>query len=299
MRALPRWARRGLRPANRLRHPLEWANDPDFDLEGYSRSLASPVYLGDHTALCRILGFHKIFVDTRDTGFAANLLLDGYWESWLTRFIARRVRPGMVTIDVGANFGYFTLLLGALVGPQGRVLACEPNPVAAANLRRSILLNGHMDRTSLIECALGAVAGGDAVLFVPNGEPKNAHVIAAASDADPTLGAICHVARITLDRLAAELPRVDFIKIDAEGAEENILAGMRETLARCKPCLIVEFNPRRCRDPIGFLNEFKSIYGALRYLDYHGRVREATVQQLTVDRGGEDWLLHFDELRQP
>jgi FkbM family methyltransferase len=281
----------------RLRRPPEWANDPNFDLEAYSRAVVSPVYLGDHTALCRMLGWHKIFVDTRDSGFAANLLLDGYWELWLTRFIGRRVKPGMVAFDVGANYGYFTLLLGALVGPKGRVLACEPNPAAAACLRRSVALNDHASRTTVIESALGAVADAGGVLFVPNGEPKNAHLIATAGDADPALGAICEVRQTTLDHLAADLPRVDFIKVDAEGAEEDILLGMTRTLSRHKSCLILEFNPRRCRDAIGLLGELKSIYGALQYLGHDGRVHDAPIEQLMADRGSNDWLLHFDDPR--
>jgi FkbM family methyltransferase len=282
----------------RFRRPIEWADDPNFDLEAYSRAVVSPVYLGDHVALCRMLGWHKIFVDTRDTGFAANLLLDGYWELWLTRFIGRRVRQGMVAFDVGANYGYFTLLLGALVGPGGRVLACEPNPAAAAFLRRSVALNDHAGHTAVIERALGAVPDANAVLFVPNGEPKNAHLIPAAGGADPTLGAICEVSQTTLDQLAAELPRVDFIKVDAEGSEESILLGMQQTLARHKPCLILEFNPGRCRDARGLLGELRSIYGALQYLDHDGQVRDVPIDRLMAERGGNDWLLHFDG-RQP
>ena len=128
----------------------------------------------------------------------------------------------------------------------------------------------------------------------PNGWPMNAHVIAAAEHADPALGEICRVSRTTVDRLAADLPRVDFIKIDAEGAEESILAGMKQTLIRDKPLLVAEFNAGRCRDPYGFLGELRSIYGRLSYLDVHGRVRETSVERLMAD-SRVDWLLHLDD----
>src|SRR5207248_3394927 len=143
----------------RLTGPLA-AIAPDIGtLIEHCRSHASPVYLGNHTALCRSLGLFKLFVDTRDRGFAANLLLDGGWELWATIFIAGRVRPGMVAIDIGANYGYYTLLLGWLVGERGRVVAIEPNPAAVDNLRRSVKLNGMSPRIAVVAAAAGAIHG--------------------------------------------------------------------------------------------------------------------------------------------
>src|SRR5262249_7878864 len=120
---------RNLREAP-LISPLEFASTDRFVLENRCRALTNPVYLGRHTALCRVLGLFKISLDTNDTGFASHVLLDGFWEMWLTIFFARQVKPGMTVIDVGANFGYYTLLFGSLVGDEGRVYAVEPNPRA-------------------------------------------------------------------------------------------------------------------------------------------------------------------------
>src|SRR2546423_1277061 len=53
------------------------------ELEGRARRAVSPVYLGDSVALCRILGRYKFYIDTRDVGFGAHILLDGFWEIWL------------------------------------------------------------------------------------------------------------------------------------------------------------------------------------------------------------------------
>ena len=97
----------------------EFAGRSKRALEALCRARAQPVYLGGNEALCRILGRYKLYVDTRDKGLCAHLLLDGYWEMGLTMHIARHVRAGMTAIDVGANFGYYTVLLGALVGEDG------------------------------------------------------------------------------------------------------------------------------------------------------------------------------------
>ena len=274
--------------------PRELASADRFVLENRCRALTNPVYLGGDTALCRVLGFYKIYLDTNDTGFASHVLLDGFWEMWLTIFFARQVKPGMTVIDVGANFGYYTLLFGSLVGSEGRVYAVEPNPRVVAKLRRTISLNGLAGRTAIIEAAAGN-SDDETTLFVPHGEPKNGTVVGGRSEVPDGSGALYNVPRIRLDRLAATVPRIDLVKIDAEGAEQDIVAGMAGILRRDKPLLLLEFNPARYRDAAGFLNELGSIYGRVRYIDFEANATEARPQQVLNDRSGEDWLLFFDD----
>ena len=126
-------ARRSALP---LISPLELSTHNRYELEARCRALTNPVYLGDHTAICRLLGYYKFYVDTTDTGFSSHVLLEGCWEMWLTIFFARNLKPGMTVVDVGANFGYYTLLFGALVGEKGHVYAIEPNPNVVPKLRR-------------------------------------------------------------------------------------------------------------------------------------------------------------------
>ena len=262
-----------------------------FLLEERCRALASPIYLGDNTALCRMLGFCKIYLDTTDTGFAAHLLLDGFWEMWLSIFFARHIWPGMTVLDVGANYGYYTMLFGALVGGEGRVYAVEPNPMVVPKLRRSVGLNGFSSRTTIIEAAAGAVDGGEADLFVPNGEPKNSTVAAVLDGIAPGSGVIYKVPRIRIDRLMASATRFDFIKIDAEGAEQDIVAGMDAILRRDRPCLVLEFNAGRGSDPSGLLEKLGALYDRMRYLDFDGRANDISPAELLRDQSGEDWML--------
>ncbi len=274
--------------------PLEFATGNRYELENRCRAMTNPVYLGNDTVLCRVLGGYKIYLDTRDTGFGSHVMLDGYWETWLTIFFARQVRPGMTVIDVGANFGYYTLLLGALVGSTGRVYAIEPNPAVVEKLRRSVALNGLAMRTTILEAAAGA-AEGEANLYVPYGEPKNSTIVANGAGIVPASGTIHKVPQLKLDQLAATTARVDLVKIDAEGAERDILAGMEGILRRDKPCLVLEFNAERYADPAGFVEWLGALYGRMRYIDVEANAAELTVEQLLNDRSGEDWLLLFDE----
>jgi FkbM family methyltransferase len=256
-------------------------------LEHRSRIAASPVYLGDEVALCRILARYKLYLSARDDGFGGNLLLDGYWEIWLTQFMARTVAAGATVVDVGANYGYYSLLLADLVGPEGHVFAIEPNPEAAGLLRRSLGLNGFTGQTSVHQLAAGASDGGTASLFVPEGEPKNAAIAAAA----PAQGGRSHeVAVRTLDSLLAGR-RIDFLKIDAEGAEQGIVEGMERIFADQRPAMVLEFNAARYADPEAFLQRLLRIYGVLRHVGYDGSALPVTPERVLSEHFGEDWLL--------
>ncbi|MFB2564329.1 FkbM family methyltransferase [Rhizobium sp. IMFF44] len=248
-------------------------------------------YLGNHTALVRVLGRYKLYVDTRDRGFGSHVLLDGFWEIWLTLFCARNVKRGMTAIDVGANFGYYSLLLAELVGIRGELIAVEPNPHAADFLRRSVELNGLLGRTRIETSALGATISGEASLYVPHSEPKNAQIVSDVFQPRPQDGVVIKVPVTTLDGMSASCSRVDFIKIDAEGAEEVILEGMAETIARHKPMLVVEFNPARYADASGFLERLVGIYGAMRRLDFSGEAVPITSEDLLSKYAADDSLL--------
>jgi FkbM family methyltransferase len=266
-----------------------------FQLENRCRALANAVYLGERTALCRILGYYKFYIDTADTGFGSHVLLEGYWEIWLTMFFIRHLQPGMTVIDVGANFGYYSILFGALVEANGHVYAVEPNPAAATKLRRSIDLNGFTPRTTIVEAAAGPVDKAEVILYAPHGEPKNAAIIESPDLVSPELGTLHKIPQVRLDEVASGATRVDFVKIDAEGAEEGIIGGMQHILARDRPGLILEFNAVRYGDPRGFLDQLQAIYSRMRYIDYSGAAVSITRSQVISERPGEDWLLYFDQ----
>ncbi|NTI65288.1 FkbM family methyltransferase [Agrobacterium rhizogenes] len=248
-------------------------------------------YLGDHTALVRVLGRYKLYVDTRDRGFGSHILLDGFWEIWLTLFCARNVKTGMTVVDVGANFGYYSVLLAELVGEEGQLIAVEPNPHAADFLNRSVDLNGLSRRTKIETIALGNVNDEWAPLYIPRSEPKNALIVSDRFVPNAESGAVVQVPVTTLDRLCAASARIDFIKIDAEGAEEAIFEGMSETIARHKPIIVVEFNAGRYVDAGGFLDQLTAVYGSLRRLDFSGEAVLVTREQLLTEYGGDDSLL--------
>lgn len=259
------------------------------DAERITRAHVQCAYLGDRVALTRMLSSVKFFVDTSDLGFGSHVLLDGYWEMWLTLFCLRNVTPGMVAVDVGANFGYYTLLFANNVGATGHVIAVEPNSRAAALLRRSVELNGFSSRTLVEETACAEQNGLRFRLVVPADEPKNAHIVELSAQADGADRDL--VVSRTLESLCAGLDRLDFIKIDAEGAEERIAIGMGDIVRRYRPMIVMEVNVRRYPDAPGFIDALHRIYGRLYHVDFNGFAVAVTPETLLSTRVGEDWLV--------
>ena len=107
-------------------------------------------------------------------------------------------------------------------------------------------------------------------------------------------GSLHQVGQVTIDDIVSTSPRVDFLKIDAEGAEESIIEGMSQCLKDHRPSLIVEFNAARCKNPEIMLERLISTYKILRYLDYDSNLVQTTMAELVSQRVGEDWLLFFD-----
>lgn len=277
----------GLRPAGTLFDLGDLRRRPRHLNEAVIRQLCANAYLGDHNALCRVLGRYKMFVDTTDIGLSSHLLIDGYWEMWVTEAMLGFIRGGMVAFDVGANLGYFTLLLADLVGAAGRVHAFEPNPVIRQRLAHTVAVNGFGGHTTVHGEPLSAEVGERVRLIVPDGEPKNAHILPeerAAGFGVPLL-------TTTIDEVVGDGP-VDFIKIDAEGAELAIWHGMRRLLGRGRPLTVfLEFNPGRYEDPAGFLADIRAHGFALAAIDPLAGVTPVDPASILARQSEEDWML--------
>lgn len=150
------------------------------------------------------------------------------------------VRPGMVALDVGANVGAYSLLLGQWVGPAGKVFAFEPAPKPFNGLVRHVRLN-HLERIiHPVPSAVGAARSTAPLLLASTaGESRLA---TSVEGQDRTID----VPVTSLDAFcAAEQIAPDFIKVDVEGAELDVLRGARETIRRGRGRLtiFVEMHP--------------------------------------------------------
>lgn len=191
-------------------------------------------------------------------------LLGGAFESAETRFVAKFLQPGMTVLDVGAHHGFYTLLASMRVGPHGCVIAFEPSP------RERRRLSGHLRLNLRSNVRVERFALGDskspAQLFVVNGPEDWCNSLRP-----PALNVSTQTVKVSLisidDYLSqSAVTRVDFIKLDVEGAERDVLRGATGLLkTRPRPVILAEVSDVRTA-PWGY--RAKEIIHILRDLNY-------------------------------
>jgi FkbM family methyltransferase len=264
-----------------------YLKDDRVTLEAVSRRDAQALVVADSTVLCRVLGRYLLYGEALDLDIVPHLCFDGYWESWVTVALARAIRPGFRCVDVGANHGYFTLLMADAVGPNGAVLSVEPNPRLVRYIQMSLAANGFDDRTTVEQKALWDVDRAELELsFFRNRSGGGTVTAAAAAEHE-----VVHVETATLDSLTDEWQSADLVKIDAEDAEPAIWRGMQQLVERSPSLIVVmEFNPFRQKCPNALLGSLTDAGFVLRYIDHNGEVAPTTEDGL-LSRGMEDVML--------
>jgi FkbM family methyltransferase len=155
-------------------------------------------------------------------------------ETWFEKemaFLAAYLKPGMSVVDVGANVGVYALSMARRVGPQGHVFAFEPSSETRDRLVAGVKANG-LANVTVLASAVSDQAG-KAVLG--HGASSELHALVANGPGEP-------VALTTLDNEdgAGRWQRIDFLKLDAEGAEGRILAAAHAFLKRHAPLVMFE-----------------------------------------------------------
>lgn len=177
------------------------------------------------------------------------IMFSGDYEPHLGGALHRWLKPGSVFVDVGANIGRHALTGASVVGEAGTVLAFEPNPPVREVLEENVRLNGFTGRVRIFSCALGAATSRSA-LRVPSTEIPEASNMGLASLVDFGLPSdSVEVPVQTLDDVFEEsgLVRCDVVKIDVQGYEAQVLAGMRTVLLRHRPRVVFEWESRAWR----------------------------------------------------
>lgn len=154
----------------------------------------------------------------------------GEYSPGESELFAKVVTPGATALDIGANIGLHTLSLARVVGPQGAVIAIEPQRPMFQLLCANLALNG-LDNVRAMEVAMGRKSGTAYLPRIDYNKVGNFGGIGLRDEGEP-------VEVITLDSL--KLSACHFIKIDVEGQEEAVIAGAAKTISRLQPVLYVE-----------------------------------------------------------
>jgi FkbM family methyltransferase len=169
----------------------------------------------------------------------------GNFEDSERRFIQGFLKPGMTVLDIGAHHGFYTMLAAKIVGPTGSVMSFEPSHRERKRLLVHLRLNRILDRVSVFPVALGRETA-ESTLYVVAGRETGCNSLRPPAVTEPTRA--IQVPVTSLDTFLAQqnVARVDFIKMDVEGAELGVLEGAEELLGRSpRPVILAELADSR------------------------------------------------------
>lgn len=237
------------------------------------RSRALPV--GDQLMLCRVLGARLLYTLAGDNALTPHLAMSGIWEPWVSMAIARHLRPGMSCLDVGACYGYYSVLMADIVGESGRVEAWEPYHHAL------VTQNAELNGLPIVvepQC-LGT---GEALVHLahPSRSRYGLFNAGGVATADQGLSA-------TVSKPSGKVT-YDFIKVDVEGAEADVWEALRLAAYPREHAVTVclEFTPRLHARPGRFLEQVQSDGFRLGTVGHDGQPRVCSVNEaLTPDTG--------------
>jgi FkbM family methyltransferase len=171
-----------------------------------------------------------------DLSLMSYQMLLGTWERGTVAVCKRFLQPGMTAIDVGAHVGYYSRLFARLVGPQGKIYAFEPHPESFVVLQRNV-----RRFSQVIPLQMAVIDENREVVLHESAVGSGGHSLLACRGP--------HVRQLPVRGIALDWflydQHVDFLKIDVEGVEIEVLQGMRELAYSNKNLTaIIEFYPR-------------------------------------------------------
>lgn len=195
-----------------------------------------------------------------DAGIYTHQFASGRYERPVQEALASLVRRGDVCCDIGANLGFFSILLARMVGPDGSIYAFEPVPQYASAIAKNARLN-RQTNVRVLPVALSCVDGRSELLLANH---VGGAVLASAGTPPDLAGSIA-VETACLDTLVENrsIRPPDVVKIDVEGAELQVLQGMQRTLRQRAPAIVLELDDetaaacgRKVSSCRSFLHEF-------------------------------------------
>jgi FkbM family methyltransferase len=180
---------------------------------------------------------HAVWLPTR----YVNYFPAGY-EKDNFDFLTAAVKQGDTVLDVGAHIGLFAVIASKLTGANGKVIAFEPAPATFNLLQQTVKINNAGNTITTIQKAVGSEPG-KTTFFISDSVADNSNSLVSYLGDRPLNGIDIDITSIDTVVAEQQLSRVNFIKIDVEGAEYDTLRGAAQTFKRFAPHAIVAIHP--------------------------------------------------------
>jgi FkbM family methyltransferase len=172
-------------------------------------------------------------------GLLDERLLNGDFENSELKFVERYLQPGMVVLDIGAHHGLYSVLAAKCVGEKGRVRSFEPSPRERKYLKQNLGIN-HCHNVTVESVALGSSAG-RTELFLVEGDNDGCNSLRPPSAAVTSRKVPVEMQSLDEYLRKQEIEKVDFIKLDVEGGELEVLRGATRLLQSAeRPVILAE-----------------------------------------------------------
>lgn len=240
------------------------------------------VHVGENQVLTRLFTGQKIFVEARDISVSPALIMDGHWEQEVTAMMTSLLRPTDCFIDAGANMGYFGIVAGTIIDGSkgGSIHMIEANPRLVPLIFKSINVTGLLG-TAVVSNFAVSDGLGEVQLQVVKDLMGSSSLIDLDSQFQETNESSAMgfeveekvtVPSITLDAYVEResLDRVDLIKMDIEGYEDQAYQGMSGVIEdnRDHIRLLLEFSATKYEDPAGFYDRIKADFNYIFAIDH-------------------------------
>jgi FkbM family methyltransferase len=178
---------------------------------------------------------HKMILDSKDSLF---LSINKVYEPFETALVKNEIKKGDIVLDIGANIGYYTLIFAKIIGDEGKVFAFEPDPDNFLLLKKNVELNGYKN-VIFVQKAVSNQTG-KVKLYISDSN-KGDHRIYDPGDGRHSI----EIDAIRLDEFFEDFQgKIDFIKMDIQGAEGGALQGMLSLIKKNQNMkIITEFWP--------------------------------------------------------
>ena len=211
---------------------------------------------------CKVFGKY-VFNYLPDDKFVGQRVALEKYEPYLTELMLSKINKGDIVLDIGANIGYDTVLFADKVGNEGKVIAIEPDPINFEILKKNIKENKLKDVVA-VQAAVGSENKKMEIY-----ESKENYGDHRMWGNGPSVSVFCR----KLDDLLKELDyqKIDFIKIDVQGFEAEVIEGGKEMIEKNKPIIFFEYWPWGIKNAGSEIKEmmefFRKIYKKIFWVD--------------------------------